>query len=136
MADLVAITKADGQNKVIAEGAKVTCRNALRLFTSKAPGWTPQALTCSALENSGISGIWELILKYFDTARSSGYFDEFRKQQAVIRMHSMILEALNNTFYSQEEVKILQPEIEKQLYEGKITSYKAATILLDKYFKK
>ena len=136
LADLVAITKADGQNKVIADGARVTYQNALRLFTSKAPGWTPQVVTCSALENSGISELWEIILKYFDTAKKTGYFDEFRRQQAVIRMHSMIIESLNNAFYNQEEVKKLQAEIEHQLYDGKITSYKAASILLDKYFKR
>jgi LAO/AO transport system kinase len=135
MADLVAITKADGQNKIIAEGAKVTYQNALRLFTPRAPGWIPQVITCSALENSGISELWELILKYFDTAGKSGYFDEFRKQQAVIRMHSMIIEYLNNAFYNHEEVKKLSPEIEQQLYDDKITSYKAASILLDRYFK-
>jgi GTPase len=136
LADLVAITKADGQNKIIAEGAKVTYQNALRLFTSKVPGWTPQVLTCSALENSGISELWELIVKYFDTAKRSGYFDEFRKQQSVIRMHSMIIESLNNAFYNHEEVKKLRPEIENLLYNDKITSYKAAIILLDKYFKR
>jgi LAO/AO transport system kinase len=136
LADMVAITKADGQNKIIAEGARVTYQNALRLFTSRTPGWTPQVVTCSALQNSGISELWDLILKYIDTAKRSGYFDEFRKQQAVIRMHSMIIESLNNDFYSQAEVKKLQPEIEKRLYDGKITSYKAATFLLDKYYKR
>jgi LAO/AO transport system kinase len=136
LADLVAITKADGQNRIIADGARVTYQNALRLFSSRAPGWTPQVVTCSALENSGISELWELILKYFDTAKRSGYFDEFRRQQAVIRMHSMIIESLNSAFYSHEEVKKLQPEVEKLIYDGKITSYKAAAILLDKYYKR
>ena len=136
LADLVAITKADGQNKIIAEGAKVTYQNALRLFTSSTPGWTPQVLTCSALLNSGISELWDLILKYIDITKRSGYFDEFRKRQEVIRMHSMIIESLNNDFYNQEEVIKLQPEIEQRLYDGKITSYKAATFLLDKYYKR
>jgi len=136
LADLVAITKADGPNKLIAEGARITYQNALHLFTSKTPGWKPQVLTCSALENSGIRELWELILAYFEITKKSGYFDEFRKQQAVIRMHSMIIEALNNAFYNQEEVKQLRPEIEQQLYDGKITSYKAAIKLLDKYFKR
>lgn len=135
LADLIAITKADGQNRIIAEGAKITYRNALRLFTPKNPEWAPQVLTCSALENTGIHELWKIILEYFDLSKRSGYFEEFRKQQAVIRMHSMIIDSLNNAFYSHEAVKLLRPEIEKQLYEGKITSYKAATDLLDKYFK-
>ena len=136
MADLIAITKADGHNKVPAEGARISFQNALHLFPSKTSGWNPQVLTCSALENSGIKELWEIILTYFEVTRESGYFEEFRKQQAVIRMHSTIIEYLNNAFYNQEEVKQLRPDIERQLYEGKITSYKAAINLLDKYFKR
>jgi LAO/AO transport system kinase len=136
MADLIAITKADGANRLIAEGARVSYQNALRLFTSRTPGWKPQVLTCSALENTGIRELWDLILAYFNLTKKSGYFDEFRKQQSVIRMDSMIIDYLNNTFYNREDIKVLRPEIEKQLYEGKITSYKAAVKLLDKYFKR
>jgi LAO/AO transport system kinase len=136
MADLIAITKADGINRLIAEGTRVSFQNALRLFPSKTPGWKPRVLTCSALENSGIRELWELILEYFNVTKTSGYFDEFRMQQAVIRMDNMIIDFLNNAFYNQEDVKKLRPEIEKQLYNGKITSYKAAVKLLDRYFKR
>jgi LAO/AO transport system kinase len=136
LADLVAITKADGPNKIVAEGAKVIFQNALHMFSAKSSGWKPQVLTCSALENRGINELWEIILDYLKFAGESGYFEEHRKQQAVIRMHSTIIEYLNNSFYNQEDVKLLLPELEGQLYDGTITSYKAAAILLDKYNKK
>jgi LAO/AO transport system kinase len=136
LADLVAITKADGTNKVVAEGARVSYQNALHLFSTKASGWKPQVLTCSSIENRGVSELWEIILEYIKFTGSSGYFEENRKQQGVLRMHSSIIEYLNNSFYNQEEVKLLRPELERQLYEGKITSYKAAQKLLDKYFQK
>jgi LAO/AO transport system kinase len=136
MADLIAITKADGPNRQIAEGARVSYQNALRLFTSRTPGWKPQVLTCSALENTGIRELWELILTYFNITKASGYFDEFRKKQAVVRMDSMIIDFLNNAFYNREDVKQMRPEIEQLLYDGKITSYKGAVKLLDKYFKR
>jgi len=136
MADLIAITKADGPNRLIAEGARVSYQNALHLFTSRTPGWKPQVLTCSALENKGIRELWDLILTYFIVTKKSGHFDEFRKKQAVVRMDSMIIDFLNNAFYKQEEVIMLRPEVEKLLYDGKITSYKAAVKLLDKYFKR
>ncbi len=51
-------------------------------------------------------------------------------------MHDTISEYLNNSFYNDEKVKLLRPELERQLYQGTITSYKAALRLLDKYFKK
>jgi hypothetical protein len=75
-------------------------------------------------------------LEYADFTKKSGYFETFRKEQAVVRMHNTILEYLNNSFYNCREVSSLVPAIEHQLFEGTITSYKAAIKLLDIYFKK
>ncbi len=135
LADVVAITKADGPNKIVAEEARVLFENALHMFSAKSSGWKPHIQTCSAIENRGINELWKIILEYVKFARMSGYFEENRKQQAVIRMDSTIIEYLNNSFYNQEDVKLLRPELERQLYEGTITSYKAAVRLLEKYFK-
>ncbi len=136
MADMIAITKADGANKLYAENTRITFGNALHLFPKKTSGWVPQVHTCSALANTGIKELWEIILEYSAFTGNSGYFETFRKEQAVIRMHNTIIEYLNNSFYNHKEVRSLVPEIEKQLYEGTITSYKAAIKLLDKYFKR
>jgi LAO/AO transport system kinase len=136
MADLIAITKADGANAQVAENARVSFQNALHLFPKKSSGWVPQVRTCSALTNTGIKELWEIIMQYFEFTRNSGYLDTFRREQEVVRMHNTILEYLNNSFYSDEEVKLLVPEIERQLYAGTITSYKAALSLLGRYFKK
>jgi LAO/AO transport system kinase len=136
MADLIAVTKADGMNRIAAEESRIFYQNAARLITSRTPGWQPRVVTCSALENRGIKELWDLIVLYTNTAKKSGYFDEFRKQQAIVRMHSTIIEYLNNDFYSQESVRVIRPDIEQQLYEGRITSYRAAVKLLDKYFKR
>jgi LAO/AO transport system kinase len=136
IADLIAITKADGTNKLLAENCCVSFQNALHLFPKKSSGWVPQVHTCSALTNTGIKELWEIITEYFAFTRNSGYFETFRKEQAVVRMHNTISEYLNNSFNNHAEVKSLVPEIERQLHEGTITSYKAALKLLDKYFKK
>jgi LAO/AO transport system kinase len=135
MADLVAITKADGTNKTTAEMASISYQNAPHLFPAKSSGWRPRVMTCSAKQDSGIMEIWDSIKEYTEFARKSGYFDELRKQQTVIRMHSTIIEYLKHSFYNNEDVMLLSPELEKLLYEGRITSYKAASKLLDKYFK-
>ncbi len=136
MADLIAITKADGGNENIAELARVSFQNALHLFPGKPSGLNPRVMTCSALKNKGISELWEVILRYFECVKSTGYFEELRKQQSIIRMHNTIVEQLHNSFYDDDNVKLYSPEIEHQLAAGKITSYNAAAKLLDKYFKR
>ena len=136
MADMIAITKADGNNRLSAENAKVSLENALHYFPKKPSGWAPQVHTCSALTNTGIKELWDIIMEYSAFTKNTGYFEKFRKDQAVIRMHSTISEYLSSSFYSHPEVKALLPGIERHLHEGTITSYKAAIRLLDKYFKK
>lgn len=136
MADSVAITKADGPNRIMAENARVMFQNALNLFPGSPSGWKSIVLTCSAHEDTGIREIWKIIEDYVNYTKKTGYFEEIRKQQAVMRMHDTVTEYLSNSFYNNEEIKSMLPELEKELYKGSITSYTAALNLLNKYFRK
>jgi LAO/AO transport system kinase len=136
MADLIAINKADGNNILNADRAATEYRNALHLFPSSPSGWNPLVFTCSARENRGIMEIWQAIEEYVTLTKSSGYFTERRREQAVLRMHNTIDDCLRKSFYSNEEIRMLKPEMESRLRQGTITSYKAAWKLLNKYFGK
>lgn len=136
MADTIAITKADGNNTSRAEIARTEYQNALHLFPVPPSGYIPKVLTCSSLEERGIIDIWFTISDYVSFTKSNGYFWERRRQQAVTRMHESIADSLKYSFYSDPEVKTALSVIETKLREGNITSYKAAAILLDRYYNK
>jgi LAO/AO transport system kinase len=136
MADAVVITKADGDNRLIAEGTRVAFQAALRLFPPSLSGWKPKVLTCSSLANTCIDEIWSTILEYVSMTKQSGYFEERRRQQAIARMDDTIIENLKNSFFNSREIKKLRPELELKLYDGTITSYKAALEMLNRYFNK
>ncbi len=135
MADAIAITKADGTNRIKAEMAKVEYQNALHLYPMPESGWTPKVLTCSALENWGMADMVLMFNEYVQFTRATGFFDEWRKKQAIIRMHETISETLKSSFYNSAEIKEMLPSLEKQLHDGEITSYIAAKRLLEKYYK-
>ncbi|MFN8240547.1 MAG: methylmalonyl Co-A mutase-associated GTPase MeaB [Bacteroidales bacterium] len=134
MADVITINKADGNNRLNAERAASEYRAAMNLFPLSPSGWKTRVCTCSSMENSGIGEIWDSVSDYVDLTRKTGYFSERRKDQAIVRMHDSIVEYLKNSFYNNEDIKKLRPEIESRLHEGSITSYKAAWKLLNKYF--
>jgi LAO/AO transport system kinase len=136
MADMIAITKADGENALKAETARALYQNAMNLFPPAHSGWRPKAVTCSARKNTGIVELWDIITEYFRFTKESGHFEELRKKQAIIRMDNTIKESLLSSFHNDRHVKKARTEIERQLTDGLITSYKAALHLLDKYFKK
>ncbi|OFY62195.1 MAG: ATPase/protein kinase [Bacteroidetes bacterium RBG_13_43_22] len=136
MADAIAITKADGANRIAAERAGISFLNALHMYPSPPSGWKPQVMVCSALENTGIAELWDKITEYTAFTKANGYWDEHRKQQAVLRMNDTIIEYLNNSFYTDDTVKRTRPRLERLLHNGRITSYRAALYLIDKYLKR
>jgi LAO/AO transport system kinase len=75
-------------------------------------------------------------MSYVRMTTESGFFEERRKEQAIIRMHDTITDHLKNSFYSNQIIKAMSADLENQLRKGTITSYKAAWELLNKYFNK
>jgi LAO/AO transport system kinase len=136
MADLVAVNKADGEREKMAKQAQVFYKNALHLLPQKPSNWTPQVVTCSALSKLGIADIWQLILDYQRFTKDNNFFNDNRKAQAAYWLHESIEAALKKQFYQDPSVKSHLIEIEKQISEGQITSFKGAEIILKKWTTK
>lgn len=133
MADTIAITKADGDNIQKAENARVEYLNALHLFPPSESSWVPKVLTCSAVNKTGIDNIWHTIENYFDEIPA--FINQKRNEQAKYWMYETINEKLKTSFYQHPEIKSVLTDTEKQILNGKITSFAAAAQLIDIYFK-
>ena len=134
MADAIAINKADGNNVEKAMQAMSQYRNALHLFPLPESKWQPQVKICSALNNTGIDEIWQMINEYVELTKKNGYFDANRREQAKHRLRETINEALLSDFYNNEGVRRELEIYEKQVLSDKISSFQAAMELLDKYY--
>ena len=130
MADLIAINKADQKNRSKAVQARLEYKNALSLFPPHESGWEPPVLTCSALENRGITDLWEEVESYVEHAKKSGHFESKRSEQSVYWFYESIDSQLKDRFYQNPTVMKRIPELEKEVKEGKISSFKAAKTLL------
>ncbi len=135
MADMIAITKADGSNIKKAEQAMSAFTSALHLFPPAESGWIPRVLTCSASGMTGIEEIWNLITAYKTSAVKSGFFAEKRKKQSLYWMHETIGQNLKDSFYNDPELKKIIDQYEIQVLKGEFSSFMAARLLLEKYFK-
>jgi len=134
MADTIVITKADGTNIDKAQRAKSEIAAALHFMPCPPSGWRPDVLTCSAHNNIGIDKIWETVLKFKSFVTQSGYFAQNRNEQARYWMHQTIRDELNHRFYHDKELHHEISVMEKDVVNGKISSFEAARLLLDKYF--
>lgn len=130
MADAIVINKADGDNVKKAKIAKTAFTRALQLYPPKESNWQPRVLTASALENSGIDTVYELICQYVKLTRDSGYFDKKRNDQNTHWLLATIEQQLKDAFYRNKKIKKpLEEEIEK-MKNGTTTPFLAAKKLM------
>ena len=130
MADAIVINKADGDNLKAAKSAKVEFNRALHLYPQKDSGWSPKVTLCSALKQTGIAEVWELITEYLNTTKANNYFEHNRHNQNKFWLLQTIEERLKSNFYNSEKIKV---ELENQLAlveAGKTTPFVAAEYLL------
>ncbi|QQR46503.1 methylmalonyl Co-A mutase-associated GTPase MeaB [Myxococcus xanthus] len=127
VADMLAINKADGDNKPRAERARSELRAALHLMR---PGAEPEITTCSALEGTGIEKLWTSVETQLGRSAASGAMERRRKAQQVQWMWSMVQDGLRAALRAHPEVSTLVPTLEADVREGRATPTSAALRVL------
>lgn len=133
MADAILINKTDIEDVDRVKLARQHYKNALHLFPANDNGWTPKVETCSGLNNTGIETIWNIINEHQQKTVANSWFDKKRKQQAKFWLTETINNSLITLFYNKPSVKELLHKMEQDVVDGKISPFKAAKILLEKY---
>jgi LAO/AO transport system kinase len=119
LADGLIINKADGDNITNAKNAALAYKRALHLFPAMENGWTPQVSTCSAIENTGIDKIWDMITTYDSQMNASGWKNENRKKQNIYWLHHIVKEELGSKQYNSLKAEGKLKMLEKELTKGK-----------------
>jgi LAO/AO transport system kinase len=135
MADGLVITKADGDNALKAERARVEYQTALHLFPANPLGWTPRTLTCSSVENRGIPAIWEMIAEYEALLKADGHWEAKRREQVREWMRDSIFQSLEHDFYEDEAVRERLGTSEAEVVAGNLSPFQAARELLALYHR-
>src|ERR1035441_6933006 len=101
MIDGMAINKAAGDNLQKAERARAQYESALHLFPPSGDGWTPRVLSCSALNNTGIAEIWQMVLNHEAQLEASGKIVERRTRGDLQWMDDLISMGLEGVVWGQ-----------------------------------
>jgi LAO/AO transport system kinase len=133
LANLVLVNKADGANVAAAERARAEAENALHYFPASGSGWTPRALTCSAHTGAGIRELWDCVLEFAALTRANGWFTQARREQQKRWMREMIEHTLRQQFDTHPAVRSRMEAMERQVVDGRTTSFRAARLLLKTY---
>jgi LAO/AO transport system kinase len=133
MADLLAVNKADGDRLDLARLARREYYNALHLFPPKDNDWTPQVLTCSALEGTGIAEVWLTIGQFCEHTRPNGHFEWKRRQQARFWMMETIRAGLEILFFENPALRQHLSAMEAAVQAGEISPFQAAEEMLGQF---
>ena len=131
MIDGMAINKADGDNKVRAERARIEYASALHLFPPSPDGWTPRVVCCSAIHGTGIAEIWQMVLEHEAQLEGSGGLAERRRQGDLQWMRELISTGLDEIFRSAPSVAEQLPKLEREVRSGHTSPLAASRKLLD-----
>ena len=134
MADMMVITKADGENRQKAELARAQFQSALHLFPMPESGWRPKVYTCSAVAETGLEEVWKGVEEFLDHIESNGYFQSNRNRQNKYWMYESINDGLKDSFYRDPAVAAHLADVEQRVLDAKLSSFIAAKELLDIYF--
>ena len=130
MTDLMAINKADGDNKLRAERTRSEYASALHLFPPTPEGWIPPVVACSALTGERLPAIWDAVLEHRRALEANGHLARRRQTQNLAWMRELIADGLEDLFRQNPEVCDHLPRVETDVRDGRMTSFGAAQTLL------
>lgn len=120
--DLLVINKADGDLKALADIAKSEYRSAFHFIKPKLEGINTEILTCSALENDGISKVWDSVVNFIEALKERKYFEHNRLKQQLNWFKRLAEEQFISQLWQKSEVR----EIEEQVKRHELTPIQAA----------
>jgi LAO/AO transport system kinase len=133
LADLVVINKADGANRTAAERARTEAQNALHFVPASASGWTPRAITCSALTGKGIDELWNCALQHAEVAHANGWLALTRREQQRHWLQEILNQGLRQLFDAHPDVQRRIDSLEQEVLAGHTSPFRAARTLLQHY---
>ncbi|XP_026788327.2 methylmalonic aciduria type A protein, mitochondrial isoform X3 [Pangasianodon hypophthalmus] len=129
-ADLVVVTKSDGDLVVPARKIQAEYTSALKLLRKKSKTWTPKVVRVSSQTGQGVPELWDVMLQYRDAKLSSGELQIRRREQQKVWLWSLIQENALRHFQEHPEVQAALPEMERRVTQGDISPGLAADLLL------
>lgn len=130
LANVVAITKADGDNTSHAENARLLFSQALALLHGNTEAVAPPVVTVSALENRGIEPLWQLIQQRHEAQRASGGLARKRSSQRRTWFMQVLEDAVRARFFAQPAVSAQLAGVGEQVARAEITPEEGVRRLL------
>jgi len=130
IADLVAVNKADGGNRVRALATRAELERVVAFLSAVTPGWKPPVLAVSALQREGLDELWRQIGVFFSHVQTEGLLQERRLEQAIAWWRSLLEQELRRRYFARPDVSAKAQRIEEGIASGDLAPSLAVESLL------
>ncbi|AOS44865.1 putative GTPase [Lacunisphaera limnophila] len=132
LADVLVVNKADGENKLRAEAARMEFAQALHYLTGEQGAWQTPVLTCSAQTGEGVGAVWAAVEGYATAATGRGEFAARRRAQELAWLETLVEEGLRARLLASPAVQAVQAEVIAQVSAGTLSPAAGARRLWEK----
>ena len=136
LADMIAVNKADGDNRARAELAAADYRAALHLMSPASPTWSPPVVLCSGLTDEGLDELWQQIEVHGEKLGATGELAERRATQQVRWLRTMLDDRLRDDLRSDATTDRRIHEVEAEVRAGTLTVTAAVDQIWDLYVER
>ncbi len=133
LADLIVITKSDGDLSKAANHAAAEYRHALTLLRPTEEDWTAPVMQVSAVEGRGLDELWRCISDRHAAKKVSGNLESRRARQAVAILKREIELALIDDLHAHGPAKDRLHDLQRKVGLGQLTPGRAAAEVLAAY---
>lgn len=131
LADILAVNKADGENRIRVESTRLEFERALHYFSISDEAWHPPVLACSSLSSEGVREVWAEVERFMKHADATGQFIERRHSQSLAWLSALLEQGLHEAFAAKREVIALRRALELEVVAGNVSAPYAARRLLE-----
>lgn len=121
LADMIAVNKADGDNRERAIKAASEYAAALNIMQSGSIAWRPPVLTCSALKNEGLQELWTKVTDHRQIMTKSGEMQGKRSRQRVDWLWTIIEDRLLTGLRRDSNALKIIETVEAAVIDGRLT---------------
>ncbi|TRY17746.1 methylmalonyl Co-A mutase-associated GTPase MeaB [Tessaracoccus rhinocerotis] len=133
LADVIAITKADGDNEVAARVAARELSIAMKLITSDNTKRRAPVLTCSSYTGQGLDEVWAAVVKHRDELEADGGLTARRLAQQRDWLWNMVREELLESLRTSPEVRGVAANVEARVADESLSALEGSQEILAAY---
>lgn len=133
LADLVVVTKADGDLLPAANRAAAEYRTALHLMRPKFKDWSADVRLVSSTEGKGIAEVWSTIEGFRAHLTANGDWTRQRRDQRVAWLWGELREGLLASLTDDEALRSELVRLEREVAEGKVPATTAAGEIVNRW---